>query len=271
VTSLPDWLVERAALDEVPPAMRYRIDRADASDLAARIAALRADDAAELSAHPPDPAVAQIDLRVAAESRRLSARRRARRLQWMGIVTGAAALVVLGFFFGRDRTVRDEERVVTDGSAVEPTERVKGPPRLFAFRQAGDNAEELPEDTLVREGDVIQLRYKAGDRTHGVIASIDGAGVVTLHFPASVDAPAEATALSTKPTALPNAYALDDAPRFERFFFITANRPIDVPSTLAGLRKLAHRDDSATGRAELTDDLDQLSLRLRKPDRRGQP
>jgi hypothetical protein len=68
-------------------------------------------------------------------------------------------------------------------------------------------------------------------------------------------------------TALPHAYALDDAPRFERFFFITANQPVDVQQALAALRSLARRDDSATTWLELPAGVHQWSLRLRKPDR----
>ena len=47
MTSLPDWLVERAALDEVAPASRDRLERADPRELAGRVAALREDNAAE--------------------------------------------------------------------------------------------------------------------------------------------------------------------------------------------------------------------------------
>jgi len=73
--------------------------------------------------------------------------------------------------------------------------------------------------------------------------------------------------MAPEPTALPHAYALDDAPRFERFFFITANDPLDVRQTLAALRMLAHREDSATAGLELPSGLRQWSLRLRKADR----
>jgi hypothetical protein len=100
-----------------------------------------------------------------------------------------------------------------------------------------------------------------------VIASLDGAGVVTLHFPLSEDAPPEATAVPPDTATLPHAYALDDAPRFERFFFITANDPVDVQHTLAALRAFARREDSATAALELPTGLHQRSLRLRKPDR----
>ena len=83
------------------------------------------------------------------------------------------------------------------------------------------------------------------------------------------DAPPEATALATKTTALPNAYALDDAPRFERFFFITSDEPIDVAQSLAAMRALG--DDGAAGTLELPSNVRQWSLRLRKPNHKGTP
>jgi hypothetical protein len=264
VTSLPDWLVERAALDEVPPASRERIDRADADELAERIAAVRADNAAELARYPAGPAVAQIEARLAAETRKRGRTRVRRWWGWLGLATTVVAVVVV---------VRLASPRVADAPAgVEDVEdedrtRIKGTPRLLVFRQVGEQAERLAADAFVRAGDVIQVRYNPAGQSHGVIASVDGAGVVTLHFPLSEDAPPEETVMSTKKTALPNAYALDDAPRFERFFFITANEPVDVQQVIAAVRELARRGDSATAALELPAGLRQWSLRLRKADR----
>lgn len=265
MTSLPDWLVERAALDEVPPASAGRIERADPRELADRIAALRDDTAAELTRHPAGPAVAQIEAQVAArvaELRDRTARdtRRRRRLGWVGLAMSAAVAVLVV-------RATTPSPIELPGRAPPEDGRLKGSARLIAFRQAGDQVEQLGPDATVRAGDVIQLRYHAAGRGYGVIASVDGAGVVTLHYPLREDAPPEATAVAPEPTALPHAYALDDAPRFERFFFITANDPLDVAQTLAALRELARRDDSETAPLELPAGLRQWSLRLRKADR----
>lgn len=260
MTSLPDWLVERAALDEVSPASRDRIERADPAELAGRVAALAADNAAELARHPAGPAVAQIEARVAAETRQ----RRRRRLGWLGLATGAAAILVVTRLGAEHPPAGDPLR---PGVTQDDGTRAKGSARLVAFRQVGGEVERLAQDTVVRAGDVLQLRYNAGGQGYGVIASVDGAGGVTLHFPLSEDAPPEATAVPPETSTLPNAYALDDAPRFERFFFITADGPVDVQAALAALRALAPRDDSATAPLDLPAGLRQWSLRLRKADR----
>jgi hypothetical protein len=274
VTSLPDWLVERAALDEVPPASRDRIERADPRELADRVAALRDDNAAELTRYPAVPAVAQIEARVTElrEHARGDDLRRRRRLGWLGAVMSVAAVLLIV-----RATERPPGELVADLApgeapgesrpAVDSTVRVKGSTRLLVFRQAGEQAEQLDANAVVRAGDVIQLRYNAGGRGYGVIASVDGAGVVTLHYPLREDAPATATAMAPDTTALPSAYALDDAPRFERFFFVTANDPLDVRQTLAALRALAVREDRESARLELPARLHQWSLSLRKADR----
>ena len=263
MTSLPDWLVERAALDEVPPESRDRIDRADPGELAERVAALRDDNAKELATYPARPALRTIEARAASATRRRAERRRQRRLTALGIVASAAAVLLV------TRVVIDRPTSEDDPApsvAHEEITRAKGMPRLLAFRQAGERVEKLERDALVRAGDVIQLRYNAGGHGYGVIASVDGAGVVTLHFPVSEDAPPQATAVAHDTTSLPQAYALDDAPRFERFFFITANEPIDVQQSLAALRSLARRADSADASLDLPTGFRQWSLRLRKPE-----
>jgi hypothetical protein len=270
MTSLPDWLVERAALDEVAPISRDRITGADPRELADRIAAVHEDNAAELARHPARPAVAQIEARIAAEARQRAERRR-RRQGLLGVATGAAAVLlvtrlVVDHPATDDVGDRPHETVAAGGTVDEGT-RVKGGPRLLAFRQVGAQVELLKQDALVRAGDLIQLRYNPGGKRYGLIASIDGAGIVTLHFPLSEDAPPEATAVTPETTALPHAYALDDAPGFERFFFITASAPIDVQQSLAAVRALARRVDSATASLELPAGFRQGSLYLRKPDR----
>lgn len=257
MTALPDWLIERIALDEVPPASRARIAGIDPQALAERLAALRADNLAELAAYPAGPAIGQLEARIAVEARRRTAARRRRLASLLGALGTVAAIVVLVLVSRSSGShVAIDEPEVT---------RAKGHARLLAYRNAGDHAEPLAEDALVQAGDVLQLRYHGGGQRHGVIASIDGAGAVTLHYPADERA---STSLATRPTSLPNSYTLDDAPRFERFLFLTSDQPLDVRDTLGALRALARRVDSVTAPADLPAHIQQWSFRVRKPDPR---
>jgi len=255
MTNLPDWLVERVALDEVPAAARARVATANATELAARVASVRDANAAELAKFPAGPALAEIEARVARTRRDQAARRRRRIGALVGVIGTACVLIVAMRLIGRDA------RVETTPDAPAYT-GIKGNARVVVYRNGGDHAEILVEDALVQQGDRLQIRYKPDKAKHGVIASIDGAGEVTLHFPASEGG---TTALAKDTTSLPDAYALDDAPSFERFFFVTADQPIDVIRTLNTLRTFAQRADSATAEPELPDGLEQWSLRLRKP------
>ncbi|MEO6777229.1 MAG: ActD-like protein [Kofleriaceae bacterium] len=258
MTTVPDWLVERAALDEVPPASR---DRLAGAELADPIAAIHTANAAELAAYPAGPAVAMIEARAATAAKRAAERRRLRRVTLVGLATSVAAIaVVAGLVFQHPSPV---EPVASAHHQVNRDDgvRVKGSARLIAFRQVGDQVERLDADAVVHEGDLLQLRYNAGGNGYGVIASLDGAGGVTLHFPLREDGP---TAMAAKTTTLPQAYALDDAPRFERFFIITSAEPIDVPAILSAIRALAARPDSGEAELDLPAGLHQRSLRLRK-------
>jgi len=246
VTTLPDWLVERAALDEMPSASRARLQHAAHGELATRVAELRDQNARELAAYPPGPAVAQIEARL---------RRPRRRRVWIAPLVAAAGLAVAALVVLHQPAHETATATDTD------TTRIKGKARLLAYKQAGEQAEQLEPDAVVHAGDVIQLRYNAGGARYGMIASVDGAGGVTLHFPATPDAPTE---VEGGTRTLPDAFALDDAPRFERFFFVTANEPVDVAATLEALRALARRGDAADAVLDLPS-AHQVSFRLRKP------
>jgi len=229
MTPLPDWLVERAALDEAPP--RVGIARSRGSARARRPDRRAARGLRRRAGAPPaGPAVAQLEVRRprpgAAPSASAASAGLARARD-----QPAAVLVVARL--GAERTVPDEPSVA---AAAKRGHAREGRAAARGVRQAGEQIERLEQDTVVHAGDVIQLRYTPA-AGYGVIASLDGAGVVTLHFPlretrrgGDRGAPETAT--------LPHAYALDDAPRFERFFFITANDPVDVQQTLAALRAL---------------------------------
>jgi hypothetical protein len=259
MNSLPDWLVERVLLEEVPREARARVEAADATELASRVAALREASTAELASYPAAPAVAEIEARAGRERARHATERRRRYVTLIGVIGTACVLLVAMRLIGRDA---GSPGLIPDGPEVT---RPKGHARVIAYRNTGERPELLVEDSLVKPGDVLQLRYKSNAAKHGVIASIDGAGEVTLHYPVSEKG---STALAKDTTSLPSAYALDDAPKFERFFIVTSDDPIDVVRTLNTLRTFAQRADSATAEPELPE-LEQWSLRLRKPEQKA--
>ncbi len=131
--------------------------------------------------------------------------------------------------------------------------------QLLVFRRKGDQAEILNTGQSAKEGDLLQLAYVSGAERYGMILSIDGRGQVTLHFPLAPGA-GGFLELNTK-FLLPTAIELDDAPRFERFFFITSHVPIDEDDVLRRAAVLAADPDRAGREAlDLPKDLNQSSL-----------
>ncbi|HYO70855.1 MAG TPA: ActD-like protein, partial [Archangium sp.] len=165
----------------------------------------------------------------------------------------AAALVVL---------VRPAAGPGVPEPPVEET-RVKGlEPRLTVHRQRDGAAEALADGAPAASGDVVQLAYVAAGRAHGVILSVDGRGTVTLHAPESGAGSVPLAPAGTH--ALPGAYALDDAPGFERFFLVTAEAPFALEEVLAAARSVAGRPEARTSPLPLSSRYMQASFTLEK-------
>jgi len=156
----------------------------------------------------------------------------------------AAALAVLIVFSQRELPEEPRPQEV----ALLETTRPKGlEPRLLIHRQREDAPEPLADSARARQGDVLQLSYVSAGRRYGAVLSIDGRGAVTLHAPETSTGPLE---LKGGTVSLASAYELDDAPAFERFFFVTSEEPFDVNAVLESARALA-RDSGAARREPL--------------------
>lgn len=272
---VPDWLLERYALGELPPdqsaALRARLQaeteavRAGLTpegDLTSRLAALQASDAAILAAHPPR--------QVAAEVRRRLHLRRAgegpvpRAVpggRWLLASAPLLAAAVALFVILREPTSPfggpDEDLIQTTAKGLEPSLRV--------YRRVGQDQERLDQGAVVRPADLLQLAYVAKGYDHGVILSVDGRGGVTLHLPSE---PGGSTALSLDgEQALGFSYELDDAPDFERFFLVTSEKPVDVQAVLQAATRLAVGGAAKKDTLPLPEHLHQTSVLLAKGSR----
>ena len=112
-----------------------------------------------------------------------------------------------------------------------------------------DEGRRLPDGTLLREGNTIQLAYLTppGDVYYGVIFSIDGRSVVTLHYPYRRQQSPILTA--GKRTFLDEAYTLDDAPDFEMFFMVVSQDPLNTESILKTAEELAKEPETALAKS----------------------
>lgn len=259
---MPDFLLEQLILGELPPEKEADVLR----DLEVepggmdRLARLRASNQEILGTYLPERAAAEINRRLAltrSEPRSQPARSRT----WVLAPALAAAAVIL-FLVILPLKRGPQPGIPGSGLDLQST-RVKGNPGLMIYRKVQRGVEELQSGAQTRPGDVLQVGYQAAGATHGVIISVDGRGTVTLHFPAS---PADPTALAEAGAqSLPRAYELDDAPDFERFFFVTSNHPIGVETVLAAGRTLGSDE---TNSLVLPAGLRQTSFLVKKPSSR---
>lgn len=205
-----------------------------------------------LAQYPPRLMAVQIEER----ARRKDAQKARRPGAWLAVPALAAVAAAVAFaWFLTPRQPQDS--IIGEKEVI----RIKRPDDgvLFVFRKGGAEEEPLKNGAIAKEGDVLQLKYHVNEATHGVIFSVDGRGTVTLHFPSASDMP---TTLEHKGShALGFSYELDDAPGFERFFFVTSMHPLNVNEVLEAGRRLGpNRRDHL----ELKDDLEQSDFLLLK-------
>lgn len=270
--TLPDYVLEQYALGELPAAEAADLDRRVAGDetLRRRLEDLRASNDQILARYPADRFAAAVAQRIAAQRGRpaivpLDPPRASRRWLVAAPVLAAAAVVLL-------LLVRPDQGRVAPAEFLPPpvseTTRAKGDGAyLCLYRHVGDRVETLADGQSAQQGDILQLSYVPMGRLHGVIVSIDGRRATTLHFP---PAAGSSTRLrETGETLLAQAYELDDAPDFERFFLVTARGPIDVEMVMAAARLLAQsREGARAERMMLPDTLEQTSLLVPKKESR---
>jgi len=257
-TRITDSQLERYRLGELPADEHAHVTRALAEDAAARerLESLRADDARTLAEHPPRMVAAAIRSRLD-RAREADARRPARSLARTLIPLLGAAAVAAGIF-----ALLPARPDATTGTRLKGLE-----PKLIVFRKAPTGAEALSPAAAARADEVVQIAYQAAGHRYGVVVSIDGRGRVTRHLPLAGE---RAAALETgAPVPLPEAYRLDDAPGFERFFLVTADTPFSVELVVRAAQRLygGDADPAHTGtRLELPPGLAQSRFELRKED-----
>ncbi len=240
---IPDLLIEQLYLDEVDPELKKKL-LAD-PEVVRRLERLRRSNAEILEAYPPARMTEQIEARLkAAEGVKLSVARPSgdrqsgrtfrRLVQWKGFYPALAAAAVIALVIGMLPLLTRGGITSADDNGV----RIKGVgPSIHVYRETSNGAEQLHNGATARAHDLLQISYVASGAEYGLIFSIDGSGTVTLHFPES----ARSAALLKKggEVALPHSYELDNAPSFERFYFVTSTKDFPVEEILRIARKAA--------------------------------
>jgi hypothetical protein len=225
---VPDLVLEQYRLRELPPADADRVERQLAADAALRqrFEALQRSDEEIARQYPSRWLAARVRARTPARERGHA--------RWPLPLAVAAAAIVL--ILAMPRAWPGQPR--TDDTAATTDDRIKGlAPALTVYRRTAAGSETLADGSIARTGDLLRVGYTAAGRGYGVIISIDGRGVVTRHLPPEGD---RAVALGRGgATLLDHSYELDDAPGWERFYFITGDTPFTVAPVMDAAKKAA--------------------------------
>jgi hypothetical protein len=233
--TIPDFLIEQAALGELSDTELEAL-RSEC-DLEARIAVLEASNREILEAYSPAEMADRIRIRAQREEAASagageSGTRIVKGLFRVALPLAAAAalFIAVGLPDLQDRQV--------PGSDAAFGVRLKGlKPAMHIYRRSGDEVLRLEDRQQVRENDLLQISYIAAGSSYGVILSIDGRGTITLHHP---DRPEGDQHLEPDGEyALPFSYQLDDAPDFERFYFISGSEEIPMKLVLDEAERVA--------------------------------
>lgn len=273
---IPDLFIEKLLLDELPK--RRKEELLKDPKVQRRITELKAANQKILEEYPPGEMARAIQRRARqaeapqaetertrstgdkGEGRRAAAARRGA-FGWPRLVPVAGfALVVL---VGGLLLITRGPSVFTPRSPAEEVRLKGGGAYLTVYKQTATGAEALESGDAVGERNNLQIGYVAGTNRYGAILSIDGRGTVTLHYP--VSAAADPSLEAGGEVLLPFSYALDDAPDFERFFFVVSEKPFSVNEVLEAARGFSAQPQKAKSQnLSLSKGLEQTSILLLK-------
>lgn len=254
---LPQWKLERYILGELPADELRQIEQQIEAnpDLKERLAELGEEDRQLLERYPDAWVGRQIRQRV--QERATGGRVRSGGLSWKRWLAPALAVCCLALFL--PGLLELEQSGGVDGGI-----RLKGlQPQLHVFRKTAASQERLEEGAVATQGDVVQLVYQAAGSAYGAIFSIDGKGAVTWHLP---ERGTQAVALQQgMADTLGYAYELDDAPDWERFYFVTAPTSFEL-AELEARAHTAQRRTDGDRTLHLPEELGEFIFTLRKAD-----
>ena len=237
---IPDWKLERFLTGDLPEEEMNKLRELEAQDavFANRVKMLREDNKAILSKLPFETLAA--NLGTVTETAGTAAKNAPRftLVKFAAVAMFVFAVALVAFFAQRETSVMNE-RVGSDVANVngsqntqvalaenESDTRIKGlDARMEVWKKTPAGIVQLNDLDSVGEGDEIQLRYAVPEKCFGLLFSMDGNGALTLHMGDGVKAVELAPG---KMNSLPFAYKLDDAPYFEKFFFVTSPKEFAV-------------------------------------------
>lgn len=231
---IPDWKLEKYLTGDLPAEEMREIREMEATDeiFAGRVKMLREDNAAILKRLPFEKLSEKIAMM---PGRSNAGAGNTVRVNFKLVKLAAAAALVLAVVtvalfsqrsLSEQNTQLMEVAMVDASGAGDDGVRIKGmDARMEVWKKTGDSAVQMENLGEAREGDEIQLRYAVAEKCFGLLFSMDGNGTITMHMGR------DNRAVELEPgkmTTLPFAYKLDNAPKFEKFFFLTSKDEFEL-------------------------------------------
>lgn len=245
---IPDWKLEKYLTGDLPAEEMHEIREMEATDeiFAGRVKMLREDNAAILKRLPFEKLSEKIAMM---PGRSNAGAGNTVRVNFKLVKLAAAAALVLAVVtvaLFSQRSLSEQGGTVLANNAKMANSvngaqvmevamadvsgddglRIKGlSARMEVWKKTGDSAVQMENLGEAREGDEIQLRYAVAEKCFGLLFSMDGNGTITMHMGHGN----RAVELEPgKMTTLPFAYKLDNAPKFEKFFFLTSKNEFEL-------------------------------------------
>ncbi len=242
------------------PDAGMRVNGGKTADIDVLVAEIEESDRDILSRYPVGAMRAAVEAKLDASVRRqgiIGAGSAFRTMRVIAMPAAACLVLAVAFVTTQGLAKGAGEGTSGTGIAIASAERSKGSgPRIHVYRKDGTDAIKLNAGERVSANDALQISYLSNGNTWGVILSIDGNGVVTRHYPDAGDGAAPLDTSGEVPLAF--SYVLDDAPKYERFVFVSSRSSFPVEPIIEALRDLAadpgfaERDLSKSLPAELT-------------------
>ena len=253
--------LEKYVLGELPEEEKKEIDdliKID-TEIAARYESILKSNQEILSLYPSEGMALKIQWKYSQEAPINKKRKRAFPIRTLSFAGAFLTLFILTFI------LIPAEKLPFYSSHQDEIVRPKGDIAIKIYRKTNQGAELLSSGTSVQKDDRCQIKYFAGDQKFGIIFSIDGNGYITLHYPLSKD---ESLLLDQGgEMALIESFRLDDAPDFERFFFVTSKETFSIYEALEAGYQLAEDPEKAKiENLELPEKFKQKSFILIKED-----
>lgn len=229
---IPDWKLEKYLTGDLPAEEMREIREMEATDeiFAGRVKMLREDNAAILKRLPFEKLSEKIAMM---PGRSNAGAGNTVRVNFKLVKLAAAAALVLAVVtvaLFSQRSLSEQKTQLMEVAMADVSGddgvRIKGmDARMEVWKKTGDSAVQMENLGEAREGDEIQLRYAVAEKCFGLLFSMDGNGTITMHMGH------ENRAVELEPgkmTTLPFAYKLDNAPKFEKFFFLTSKSEFEL-------------------------------------------